>query len=184
MQLLLASSSPRRRELITQITTDFQVEPSLFEESAKGLSAYDTARTFAKGKAEEVAGRFPEALVLGADTVVCLDGEILGKPKNAAKAREMLLSLSGRTHTVYTGVCVVCRGVSRTRVVSSQVTFHTLSDDLIERYIQSGQPLDKAGAYGIQDGFPIVERYEGSFTNIVGLPVEETRELIEQALSE
>lgn len=182
MHLILASGSPRRKELIREITADFSVEPSFFEETGEGLSARDTVLAFARGKAEEVAGRFPGALVVGADTVVCLDGEILGKPKNADGAKKMLRRLSGRTHTVFTGVCVVYGGKTRTRAVASDVTFHRLSEALIERYVASGHPLDKAGAYGIQDGFPIVERYEGSFTNIVGLPVEETRELIEQAI--
>ena len=178
MQLILASQSPRRKELLAQITASFIVEPSLFEESAKGLSARDTALCFAIGKAREVASRFEGCTVLGADTVVELDGEILGKPYTPARAKEMLRKLSGRMHTVHTGVCVIGGGRELTQLVSSRVFFRDLSEELIERYVASGLTLDKAGAYGIQDGFPIVERYEGSLTNIIGLPVEETRELL------
>ena len=181
MQIILASQSPRRRELLAQIT-DFQVEPSLFEESAKGLSARDTALCFACGKAREVASRFPSAVVLGADTVVALGDEILGKPKSKEDAKRMLRALSGREHTVYTGVCIVGGGRERTEVVASRVYFNGLDDGLIGRYIESGLPLDKAGAYGIQDGYPLVERYEGSYTNIIGLPVETVRELLKEFL--
>ena len=182
MNFILASNSPRRRELLAQITSNFIVEPSLFEESAKGLSAHDTALCFAQGKAREVASRFQDSVVLGADTVVSLDGEILGKPSSPARAKEMLHALSGRVHTVYTGVCVIGGGKELSEVVASRVFFNTLSEELIERYVRSGLPLDKAGAYGIQDGYPLVTRYEGSYTNIIGLPVEETRALLEQCL--
>ena len=150
----------------------FTVEPSLFEERAEGLSAYETATYFARSKAEEVLSRFPEALVLGADTVVCLGGEILGKPKDAEDAKRMLRLLSGRVHSVITGVCVARKGAVRTEYDETLVTFHELSEELIEQYVASGNPLDKAGAYGIQDGYPLVKSYEGSYTNVVGLPVE------------
>ena len=150
----------------------------MFEESAKGLSAYGTALCFARGKAREVASRFPGATVLGADTVVSLDGEILGKPKSKEDAKRMLGMLSGRAHAVYTGVCIVRGDREVSKVVTSRVIFRGLSDELIERYVASGLPLDKAGAYGIQDGYPLVDRYEGSYTNIIGLPVETVREML------
>lgn len=176
--LILASQSPRRRELLAQITSEFIVEPSLFEESAKGLSAQETVSLFAREKAKEVYSRFPGALVLGADTVVALHGEILGKPKHAEDAKRMLHMLSGRTHEVYTGVCLVGAAGMQEVLVETKVTFQELSKEIIERYVESGLPLDKAGAYGIQDGYPLVKGYAGSYTNVVGLPVEETRRLL------
>ena len=181
MKIILASASPRRKELLAQIC-DFTVEPSLFEESAKGLSACDTVLAFARGKAREVASRFPRETVLGADTVVALGGEILGKPKSKEDAVRMLKQLSGKVHTVYTGVCIVRGEREITQVVASKVVFNELSDTLIEEYVSSGLPLDKAGAYGIQDGYPLVERFEGSYTNIIGLPVEETRKMLEEVV--
>lgn len=180
MQLILASNSPRRRELLVTICRDFTVEPSRFEEKPEGLPARETAARFARRKAEEVFSRFPDAAVLGADTVVALDGKIFGKPKDAEDAARMLRLLSGREHSVFTGVCAVSGRGRTERIVESRVTFRPLGPDLIEAYVKSGLPLDKAGGYGIQDGYPLVEKYEGSYTNIVGLPVKETRELLEE----
>ncbi len=178
MRLILASSSPRRRELLAQICKEFSVEPSLFGEGARGLSAHETAALFAREKAMEVHARFPEAAVLGADTVVSLHGEVLGKPSSEEDARRMLRLLSGKTHSVFTGVCL-CAGQERYEtLVETKVIFYPLSEELIESYVKSGLPFGKAGAYGIQDGYALAERYEGSYTNVVGLPVEETRELL------
>ncbi len=171
MRLILASNSPRRRELLAELGVPFEVIPSRFEENAAGLSAEDTVRAFAEGKAKEVAERFPGAYVLGADTVVCLDGEILGKPKDAEDAKRMLRLLSGRTHSVFTGVCLVGQGTELTEVVETKVAFFPLSEEFIKDYIASGSPLDKAGAYGIQDG-ALAERFQGSYTNVIGLPME------------
>lgn len=178
MHLILASNSPRRRELLGQITEDFTVEPSLYEERAGGLSAYETAQTFACGKAREVYSRFPHSTVLGADTVVALGSTVLGKPKDGEDARRMLRLLSGKTHEVYTAVCLISDGKEAYHVAKTRVTFHKLSEELIQKYVESGLPLDKAGAYGIQDGFPLVEHIEGSYTNVVGLPVEEVRAML------
>ncbi len=180
MQLILASASPRRRELLAQITENFIVEPSLFDERAGGLSACETVLLFAREKAREVHGRFKGCAVLGADTVVCIGGEILGKPKNAPHAAEMLRKLSGKTHSVFTGVCLVTDDTEDEFYTETRVTFHPLSEELIAAYTASGLPLDKAGAYGIQDGYALAERCEGSYTGIVGLPVEETRTLLER----
>ena len=110
MRLVLASASPRRKELLARLVPQFEVEPSRFEEVGAGLSACETARAFAVGKAREVAARRPQDAVLGSDTVVSLDGKILGKPKDEGDARRMLRLLSGRTHTVYTGVCLIAGG--------------------------------------------------------------------------
>ncbi len=180
MELILASNSPRRRELLGGICPRFSVEPSLFEESAKGLSAYDTVLAFARGKAAEVFSRFPSCAVLGADTVVSLEGKILGKPRSAEEAKETLCALSGKRHEVYTGICLLSAKGEFCDVVKTAVFFNPLSGELIERYVASGKPLDKAGAYGIQDGYGLVLRTEGSYTNVVGLPLEETRRLIEK----
>lgn len=179
--LILASASPRRRELLGEIRKDFRVEPSAFEERAGGLSVRDTAKYFARGKAEEVFSRFPQATVLGADTVVSLGGEILGKPRDEEDAKRMLRALSGKIHSVFTGVCVCKKGFSAALVVETEVEFYPLSEALISRYAESGLPLDKAGAYGIQDGFPLVKEFHGSYTNVVGLPVEEVRALLQAA---
>ena len=178
MALILASASPRRKKLLAEIT-EFTVEVSRFEEKANGLSAEDTAAYFAEGKAKEVLSRCPDALVLGADTVVSLDGEILGKPKNKEHAAQMLRALSGRKHEVITGVCLTGRGFCKTRTVKTQVEFYPLDEELIARYCASGLPMDKAGAYGIQDGYPLVKGFDGSYTNVVGLPVDEVREMLQ-----
>ena len=182
MKLILASASPRRRELLGEIAA-FTVEPSHFEEHAAGLSAKDTVAYFAEGKAKEVFSRFPECAVLGADTVVAFEGKILGKPKNGEDAKNTLRLLSGNTHSVYTGVCLIGKGYCKTLTVETRVTFNALGEELIEEYVKSGLPLDKAGSYGIQDGYPLVKKYEGSYTNVVGLPQEEVRALIEEIKS-
>lgn len=174
MGLVLASASPRRRELLARITS-FTVEPSRFEEKGKGLSAEETAAYFAESKAREVLNRFHDAFVLGADTVVSFGGAILGKPHGKEDAANMLRELSGKVHEVITGVCLAGRDFCDTFTVKSQVEFFPLSEELIARYVASGLPMDKAGAYGIQDGYPLVKTYTGSYTNIVGLPVEEVR---------
>ncbi len=179
--LVLASASPRRRELLGKLGYEFTVEPSLFEESAKGLSARDTVLTFARGKAEEVFSRFPSALVLGADTVVEADGRILGKPKDGADARRMLRFLSGREHFVYTGVCLLSAEGRQEQVVKTKVEIAPLGEELIERYCASGSPLDKAGAYGIQDLSPFVRCEEGGYENVMGLPAREVDAMLKRA---
>lgn len=170
--LILASNSPRRRELLRESGIPFEVVPSRFEECGAGLSARETVLRFAEGKAREVYSRNGEAFVLGADTVVSLDGKILGKPKDREEAAAMLRALSGRRHEVLTGVCLIGRGFFRLDAARTVVEFYPLGEELIGRYVESGLPLDKAGAYGIQDGYPLVRGYEGSYTNVVGLPME------------
>jgi len=175
MKLLLASASPRRRELLAPICP-FETEVSCFEE-CDGRSAEETVLKNARGKALEVLGRFPECRVLGADTAVALNGVILGKPKDAADAERMLRFLSGRTHSVFTGVCVADKFGVTERVVETKVLFKELSEEMIKSYVSSGAPLDKAGAYGIQDGI-VVESYEGSYSNVMGLPTETVEEML------
>ena len=175
--LILASNSPRRRELLTELGYEFTVKPSMFEEQLRGLSAHDTALAFARGKAAEVFSRYPHAVVLGADTVVALDNMILGKPRDSEDAERMLRLLSGRVHSVFTGVCIADANGRAERVVETKVLFKTLSESLIKEYVLSGTPLDKAGAYGIQDGI-VVESIDGSYSNVMGLPTEAVKEML------
>lgn len=175
MKLLLASASPRRRELLSSVCA-FEVAPSLFEEVSLP-DARDTVLRNARGKALEVLSRFPEERTLGADTAVALCGIILGKPKDADDAVRMLRLLSGKVHSVFTGVCIADRYGTLERVVETKVLFKELNEKTIKDYVLSGAPLDKAGAYGIQDGV-VVASWEGSYTNVMGLPMEAVKEML------
>ncbi len=174
--LILASRSPRRRKLLQQLGLDFEVHPSDLDEKATNHRLPEQlVEQLALEKARRVATRFPEALTLGADTIVVLDGEVLNKPADEAEARAMLRRLSGRTHTVYTGVALIHPGSQREIVdyEATRVTFAPLSDAEIDAYVATGSPLDKAGAYGIQDdyGAVFIRRIEGDYYNVVGLPL-------------
>lgn len=176
MKIILASASPRRKELLKEIVSSFEIIPSQGEERADfKLSPEKIVEELAKQKAESVFAGHRDALVIGADTVVYFQGKVLGKPKNAQDAKKTLRSLSGKTHSVYTGWCLCTREGEQTGFCRSDVTFRDLSEEFIEEYVKSGSPLDKAGSYGIQDDERLVEKYEGSYTNIIGLPVEELR---------
>ena len=183
--LILASASPRRRELLATLDLPFSVMPAHVDErhhAAEPPASY-VAR-LAREKAEQLAEQYPSAWVLGADTVVVLDPCILGKPADAAEARAMLRRLSGRQHTVMTGVAVVHRGRGMTQgdVVSTRVRFHTLQDADIEAYIATGEPFDKAGAYAVQGiGGKFVAALEGCYNNVVGLPLQRTMALLQAA---
>lgn len=180
--LILASASPRRRELLAQLGVPFAVvvaEVVEHEEAStdpRVMVAHNAAL-----KAEWVAARHPEATVLGADTTVCIDQQALNKPRDLAEARAMLRRLSGRTHTVFTGLAVR-RGRDGLRIdegVASEVTFKELDEATIEAYLARVPTLDKAGGYAIQEhGELIVAGYRGSFTNIVGLPLEATKHIL------
>lgn len=180
--LILASASPRRRELLATLDLPFSVMPAHIDErhhAAEPPESY-VAR-LAREKATQLAKQFPSAWVLGADTVVVLDQHILGKPADAAAARDMLSSLSGREHTVMTGVAVVHRdrGMTQGDVVSTRVRFHTLQAADIEAYIATGEPFDKAGAYAVQGiGGQFVAALEGCYNNVVGLPLERAMALL------
>lgn len=168
--VILASGSPRRRELLTMLGLDFEVVPSKAEELApEGLSPEDTVMFLARTKGEDVAGSVScGKTVIAADTIVYLEGRIIGKPKDAEEAKEMLRMLSGKTHEVYTGVFVN----GQCEYERTSVTFRELTDDEIDGYIATGEPLDKAGAYGAQGlGSVFVSRIEGDFFNVMGLPV-------------
>jgi len=179
-QLILASASPRRAELLRQWQPEFQIIPSdateVFDDQ---LSPRELCQLNAHRKARAVAKKIPDALVLGADTLVFLGRDILGKPANLAEAERMLAGLQGRTHQVVTGVSLIHLRAGRERLfaVSTAVTFHPLTVQQIKDYLARINPLDKAGAYAIQEhGDKIVAEISGSFTNVVGLPVEQLRE--------
>jgi septum formation protein len=175
--LVLASASPRRKELLESAGIVFEVlaPPATEEEGVDpSLPPVETASAGALAKASWAAARRPEAAVLGADTVVVLAGEILGKPADAADARQMLARLSGRGHRVLTAFSVLVDGAVHARVVETEVSFRSLDEAAIGRYVDGGEPMDKAGAYAIQGaGGGFVDRVIGSYTNVVGLPLPE-----------
>ena len=183
-RLVLASVSPRRRELLGLLGQPFEVIASRFDESllsAAGLSPADYVTRLAQGKAAEVAARLagPEALIIGADTTVVLDGDVLNKPADPDDAVRMLRRLSGRTHAVYTGLCLVRGTAVQTAHAVTEVTFDSLSDDAVTAYVATGEPLDKAGAYGIQgQGLGFIPRIDGDYYTVVGLPLELLRRLL------
>jgi septum formation protein len=174
-RLILASNSPRRRELLTQAGLIFSVIPSEVDEHEVTISEPDVfVRTLAESKAVDIAEKHPDNWVIGADTIVVIEKQILGKPASADAARDMLRRLSGNVHQVFTGYCICCKREERifTDAVKTDVRFKNLSEAEIEWYIQTGEPFDKAGGYGIQGiGSFLVKSIEGSYTNVVGLPV-------------
>ena len=174
MSIILASQSPRRRELLAQMgVPQFEVVPALGEEIASpGLSSAQLVEVLSRQKAEEVAVQAgPDDVVIAADTVVAVDGAVLGKPRDPADAARMLSLLSGRAHTVYTGVTVRRGTFSRTAHEATQVRFRPLTQSEISAYIATGEPMDKAGAYGIQGrGCVLVEGIDGNYQTVVGLP--------------
>ncbi len=180
--LILASQSPRRKYLLEQAGLTFRVIPSRIDESKLPLSApADYVRQLAEAKAMDVAGNHHDSWVLGADTIVAVGERMLGKPASARDAREMLKRLSGKTHQVYTGFCLVQHSGSRriADTVRTDVVFKTLTAREIDWYINTGEPFDKAGAYAIQGmGTFLVRRINGSYTNVVGLPVCEVVEIL------
>ncbi len=171
--MILASKSPRRIELMTLAGFDFISVPATGEENIPdGTSPSDAVLLLSRQKAEEIAKKYPGDTVIGADTVVALGNEIMGKPKTDQDAFDMLKKLSGRTHTVLTGVCVISPDKHIHFYEKTEVEFYPLGDDEIRQYIASGEPMDKAGAYGIQEkGAMFVKRIDGDFYNVVGLPV-------------
>ncbi len=184
MQIILASQSPRRRELLKKILRSFRVVPSGFDEST--LTERDPVRfatEAAVAKARDVGERFPASLIIAADTVVCLDGEIFGKPKDREDARAMLLRLSGQAHRVITGVALYKKNEDRLLAghETTRVRFKTLSDAEIEAYLDTGGHADKAGSYAVQEiGDAFVEILEGDYDNVVGLPVAKVRALFDE----
>ena len=172
-RIILASQSPRRQELIGYILSDYEVIVSAVEETLPdGIAPEEVPAYLAGVKAQAVAAEHPDDVVIGADTVVILDGQVLGKPKDADDAFHMLRSLSGKAHTVITGCAIIQDGRMTTFSDRTRVEFYPLSDREILDYIATGEPFDKAGAYGIQGrGSVLVKRIEGDFFNVMGLPV-------------
>lgn len=181
-RLILASASPRRQALLREAGYEFVVHLADVDEESGPASPLpaELARFLAIAKASAVAGRFPDDLVLGADTVVAFGDRPLGKPADPQDARRMLTLLSGTTHIVITGVALMCRRIEfqQTRVVMSAVRMRRLTPQEIDAYVRSGLWEGKAGGYGIQDDDPFVTKMSGSHTNIVGLPMETTREML------
>ena len=171
--IVLASASPRRAELLRAAGIPFEVHPADVDETPFAQELPEAhVRRLATAKAEAVRARLPGRTVLAADTIVVCDGRILGKPKDARDAGEMLAMLSGRGHTVLTGLAIVKDGVMHVAVEATDVWFAELSSDEIAVYIESGEPMDKAGAYAVQGlASRFVERIEGNYANVVGLPV-------------
>lgn len=181
--LVLASASPRRREILTEAGIPHIVRPADFDETVfDGVEPRLLVQLLAAGKAA-AAAESPGEWLLGADTVVSLEGQVLGKPKDEAEAFRMLSGLSGKTHYVYTGVALLCADTGRMKTVCEEtaVTFRHLSEEEIRTYIATGEPMDKAGAYGIQGkGGALVEKTEGDFQNVVGLPLCAVRHLMKE----
>lgn len=169
--ICLASGSPRRRSLLTLMGIPFDACPVEIDERFDG-TAEDAVRAVALRKASAAQKEHPASVILAADTLVTLDGQLLGKPRDEQDAARMLRLLSGRRHEVYTGVCLLASDKTDIRTEKTSVTFARLSDALIRRYVQSGEPMDKAGAYGIQGmGGMLVRRVCGCPSNVIGLPM-------------
>jgi septum formation protein len=179
-RVILASASPRRRELLTLIGIAHEVMPADIDESLlpdEEPAAH--AERLARAKAHTIAARQPGAVVIAADTIVVVDGDVLGKPRDAAAARAMLKRLSGRTHTVLTAIAVARSDRTESAVEAVDVTFREVSDADIGAYIATGEPMDKAGAYGIQGfGATIVERVDGDYFSVMGLGLRRLVELL------
>jgi len=171
--VVLASQSPRRRELLTLIGIPHEVRPADVDESVHPDEApVPHCERLARTKAETVAASNPAAVTIGSDTIVVIDGEILGKPRDRTHAIEMLTRLSGRTHTVFTAVAVTFAGRTLSGVESVSVTFRAMNTARIAAYVDTGEPMDKAGAYGIQGfGATNVERIDGDYFAVMGLPL-------------
>lgn len=184
MNVILASASPRRKELLGYIVPRFEIIPADVDETLpEEIPAEKSAEFLAVKKAEHISEQYPESIVIGSDTVVIVDGEILGKPADEADAYRMLKKLSGKTHTVVTGVCISQGEKKKSFSEATLVEFYPLSEEEIRDYIATGDPMDKAGAYGIQgEGCVLIKGIEGDFFTVMGLPAARLkRELAEFA---
>jgi septum formation protein len=181
--LVLASSSPRRAQLLEMLGLRFRIRPANVDETVRpGETPAAHAERLSIEKARAVAGLEPGALIIGSDTVVVVDGEVLGKPSTPGEAVDMLLRLQGREHTVATGVAVASRAHCWSGVEQVAVRFRSFDRELARRYVETGEPMDKAGAYGIQGyGATLVERIEGDFFAVMGLPVARLVSLLDAA---
>ena len=176
--MILASKSPRRQELLKYITDNFTVKTAEVDETLpEGMKPEEAVKYLSRIKAQPFENE--DSIVIGADTIVVIDGKILGKPCDNRDAENMLRRLSGKTHSVFTGVTVIKNGEYHTFSTETKVTFFELSDSDIKRYIETKEPLDKAGAYGIQGyGSLLVEKIDGDYFNVVGLPVSKLNRLL------
>lgn len=181
MDIILASASPRRKQLLGEIVKDFLVLPSNADENVVCDNPEQMVKQLSFIKAKDVFDSHSDCLVIGADTIVVFDDKILGKPKDKKQAWDMLASLSGKVHKVMTGVTVMTKDLSITFADISHVTFKKLDDKDISDYIATGSPFDKAGGYGIQDSGFVCD-IQGSFNNVVGLPVERLADVLAQFL--
>lgn len=178
--LILASQSPRRRELMLLLNVPFSSEnPNVEEIIRTDIKLEKAIEELAYFKASDVLSRHPNAIVIGSDTVVVVDGEVLGKPANAEEGKAMLRKLSGRKHSVITAVAILTESTKTIFHSKAEVTFYPLDDAWIDAYIASGSPMDKAGAYGIQDrGALMVKSIKGDFYTIMGLPIAEVNQVL------
>lgn len=181
--IILASSSPRRRELLSMIGLDFTIVTSGEEEiQPHGLPPAEFVKTLALQKAQPVADLHPNDCVIGADTIVFLEGDILGKPHTPEVAKAYLTRMQGKSHVVFTGVAVLKDGNADVRHCETKVTFASMTEQEIDTYVATGEPLDKAGAYGVQGpGGIFVERVEGNYFNVIGLPLPMLYKMLIQA---
>ena len=187
MKIVLASGSPRRQKLLSEMGYDFEiVTPAIPEENNPGEAPEDHVKRLSRLKAESVALKYPDSLIVGADTIVVLENRILGKPESSVEARSMLELLSGKTHTVFTGLSVIIltKDIAKTDYDSTRVTFNKLSSEDIHRYVESREPLDKAGAYGIQGmGSFLVDNYNGEIDTVIGFPSKLFQKMYEEVQS-
>lgn len=183
MKLILASSSPRRIELLRKLGLEFEVMPPIWETKIMSDDPVEVAEYIALEKARAVAGFLTEGIVIGADTIVYVDGRMLGKPKDVEEAKMFLRMLSGKVHDVITGIALINAANNR-EIVDHEITkvkFRELSDEEINWYVSTGEPLDKAGAYAIQGlGCLFIEKIEGDFFNVVGLPLAKLYVMLKQ----
>ena len=176
-KIILASNSPRRKELLSGSGVEYEVKtlPDVDESYPDGLSGEEIAKHIARGKAEAYRLLIQaDELVITADTIVWLDGTVMGKPKDEEEAKDMLMRLSGKTHQVITGVCLTTASMQKTFATVTDVTFAILTDEEVDYYVTRFQPMDKAGSYGVQEwiGFVGVENLSGSYFNVMGLPIQ------------
>lgn len=187
-RIVLASASPRRRELLEQIGLEFEVIPAKGEERITKHVPSEVVKELSWQKAEEVGEKIRDGIVIGSDTVVCQNGEIMGKPKDRQDAKRMLEQLAGKAHSVFTGVTVLVRENGKTvecRNFAEETRVHVydMTEEEIWRYIDTGEPMDKAGAYGIQGRFAAyVEKIEGDYNSVVGLPVGAVWQVVKEFL--
>ncbi len=182
-KIILASKSPRREELLRRLVENFAIEESGIDEESSETDPDQLACRLAEMKARDVFARSQDAVVIGADTVVAVDGKLLGKPRDEADAREMIALLAGRTHSVHTGVCVVAEGFCKTVCCKTLVTFDEMSGEDVDDYIAAGDYRDKAGAYGIQGAAAKhISGICGDYYNVVGLPVHALYKVLKEIL--